>query len=76
MDSERIPTRPPTTITKSVIGVGEWLACLPHATSAEPWRAKPLRKCVLPGCGVMTDHNGGYCCAEHCRRHRGESGLR
>ena len=33
---------------------------------------KPRRKCALPECGVMTEHNGGYCCAEHCRRHRRE----
>lgn len=26
---------------------------------------KPKRKCLLKGCDVMTDHNGGYCCAEH-----------
>ena len=28
------------------------------------------RKCSLPGCGETTTHNGGYCCAEHCRQHR------
>ena len=33
---------------------------------------KPRRKCALPGCNTTTDHNGGYCCAEHCRRHRRE----
>jgi hypothetical protein len=26
---------------------------------------KPKRKCLLKGCDVMTDHNGGYCCAAH-----------
>jgi hypothetical protein len=26
---------------------------------------KPERKCLLAGCDVLTDHNGGYCCAEH-----------
>lgn len=32
---------------------------------------KPLgTKCGLPGCTVLTLHNGGYCCADHCREHR------
>ncbi len=26
---------------------------------------KPKRKCLLKGCDVMTDHNGGYCCSAH-----------
>ena len=26
---------------------------------------KPKRKCLLAGCDTLTDHNGGYCCAEH-----------
>ena len=71
MDNEKVPTYPPITATTTLIGADDWLACLPHHTSAEPWRAKPLRKCALPGCCVMTDHNGGYCCAEHCRKHKG-----
>ena len=31
---------------------------------------KPKRKCLLPGCDNLTAHNGGYCCAEHCRNHK------
>ena len=32
---------------------------------------KPIGvKCGLPGCATLTLHNGGYCCAEHCREHR------
>lgn len=27
-------------------------------------------KCLLPGCDTMTNHNGGYCCSEHCKEHR------
>jgi hypothetical protein len=27
-------------------------------------------RCALPGCEAMTRHNGGYCCADHCREHR------
>ena len=27
-------------------------------------------QCALPGCEAMTTHNGGYCCADHCREHR------
>ena len=32
-------------------------------------KSKPLVKCLLPGCENMTAHNGGYCCAAHCREH-------
>ena len=35
-----------------------------------PVKAKPLVKCLLPSCEVVTKHNGGYCCAEHCKEHR------
>ena len=28
------------------------------------------RKCLLTGCENLTAHNGGYCCAEHCRNHK------
>lgn len=28
----------------------------------------PLKKCLLNGCDEMTTHNGGYCCAEHCKQ--------
>ena len=31
---------------------------------------KKQRKCLLPECENMTDHNGGYCCADHCKMHR------
>ena len=31
---------------------------------------KPWRKCSLPGCDREHQHNGGYCCAGHCREHR------
>lgn len=27
-------------------------------------------KCSLPDCENTTKHNGGYCCAEHCKEHR------
>ena len=36
-------------------------------------REKPLRRCLLPGCDRMHRHNGGYCCAEHCREHRSKT---
>ena len=29
---------------------------------------KPMRKCLLKGCEKMHNHNGGYCCAEHCKQ--------
>ena len=30
------------------------------------------KKCNLPSCDKLTYHNGGYCCAEHCKQHRGK----
>lgn len=27
----------------------------------------PFVKCALYGCTNSTRHNGGYCCADHCR---------
>lgn len=32
------------------------------------------RQCRLPGCTNTTTHNGGYCCADHCRQHHAEKG--
>lgn len=29
---------------------------------------KPLHKCDLPGCDIMTARD--YCCAEHCHQHK------
>lgn len=31
---------------------------------------KPARKCLLKDCENITKHNGGYCCAEHCKTDR------
>lgn len=39
---------------------------IPHMQSTE----KPEMACSLPECNEKTTHNGGYCCAEHCRTHR------
>jgi hypothetical protein len=33
---------------------------------------RTAHRCALPGCEAMTTHNGGYCCADHCRLHRRE----
>jgi len=33
-------------------------------------REKPYKSCLLPGCESKTNHNGGYCCTEHCTEHR------
>ena len=33
---------------------------------------KQERKCLLKGCEEMTTHNGGYCCAEHCKQAKGQ----
>jgi recombinational DNA repair protein RecR len=30
---------------------------------------KKARKCLLPSCNILTKHNGGYCCGDHCREH-------
>ena len=34
------------------------------------WKKRPKSKCILPGCEMMTNHRGGYCCAEHKRFHK------
>jgi hypothetical protein len=31
---------------------------------------KPFKACSLPDCHKTTNHNGGYCCASHCKEHR------
>jgi len=33
-------------------------------------QARPHKKCLLPGCDNTTNHRGGYCCSEHCKKHR------
>lgn len=30
---------------------------------------KPVKKCKLPDCNNLTDHNKGYCCADHYKSH-------
>ena len=30
---------------------------------------KPVKKCRLPNCNNLTDHNKGYCCADHYKSH-------
>lgn len=42
-----------------------WLG--PYAGMLGMSEPKPLRQCLLAGCEKETRHNGGYCCAEHCR---------
>jgi hypothetical protein len=37
---------------------------------ARELKPKEPRKCSLPSCEVLTLHNGGYCCPEHCKQHR------
>jgi hypothetical protein len=34
------------------------------------YRGREQYKCLLPCCNILTDHNGGYCCAEHCKEHK------
>ena len=31
---------------------------------------KKRQKCLLKDCNKTTTHNGGYCCAEHCKLDR------
>lgn len=33
-------------------------------------KAKIKTQCLLKGCEEMTSHNGGYCCARHCKLDR------
>ncbi len=39
-------------------------------------RIKPKKKCLLKDCAEMTDHNGGYCCAEHCKKDKEKNRCR
>ncbi len=34
------------------------------------YKPKEEKECLLPECNNTTTHNGGYCCAEHCKEHR------
>ena len=43
---------------------------LDAATGRRRPQERKAQSCVLPGCEAMTTHNGGYCCADHCREHR------
>jgi len=40
------------------------LSLIPKKRRRDP---KPMIKCILPECNVLTDR--GYCCAEHSKRH-------
>lgn len=33
-------------------------------------KLKKQQKCLLKDCNKTTTHNGGYCCAEHCKLDR------
>lgn len=46
------------------------LSGLPRRVPYYPAHPKKAKKCALPSCRETTKHNGGYCCAEHCREHR------
>jgi len=38
-------------------------------------KPKVALKCALPGCNVMTTHNGGFCCREHCIEYKQRKGI-
>lgn len=40
------------------------------ATADDTGCARWGKLCRLPSCKNRTQHNGGYCCADHCREHR------
>ncbi len=46
----------------------------PRHMMAPVYKKKEAIKCRLPSCEVMHLHNGGYCCAEHFRKHKGRVG--
>jgi hypothetical protein len=55
---------------KAVSCISPWIdPALPFLTRRRK-SPKPMRKCALPRCEVLTSHNGGYCSAEHCKEHR------
>lgn len=63
------------TATKSLLASAT-AAAVAGMVGEHPWgfakgkKSKQLQKCGLSGCDKMHDHNGGYCCPEHCREHR------
>jgi len=74
-------TRPSEVRSDALLAAGIW----PLVAAGQPEHAARLldaatgrrrpqeltaRPCALPGCAVMTTHNGGYCCSDHCREHR------
>jgi hypothetical protein len=46
---------------------------LPFFGNEKPKSEKQKKKCLLPGCSNLTDHNGGYCSAEHCKQSRNKT---
>lgn len=54
----------------SALGLDKTLLSFP------PTPPPKLTKCLFPGCDVMTDHHGGYCCAGHCKQHQKLRGLK
>ena len=55
----------------AIMGYG--MAGLRKGTPILTEREKKSRKCLLPSCAALTTHNGGYCCAEHCKQHRADT---
>lgn len=47
-----------------------FIAGMPAACGIRMPQDRTVCRCALPGCERMTTHNGGYCCADHCREHR------
>ena len=47
-----------------------------EAAIPNKWRNRQKSKCILPRCENMTNHRGGYCCAEHKKLHKEVSNER
>ena len=56
-------------ITQTVTGMNlnEFITASLPPSLRHPQKDIP---CALPGCGEMTNHHAGYCCAAHKRAHK------
>jgi len=53
--------------TMGLVGAAQIHSLLPYSLRKPD---KEVRKCMLHGCTELTDHNGGFCCAAHLKRHK------
>jgi len=53
-----------------IITKTQWPLIVSNTPIKAKFNVKPSHKCLLPSCQKFTQHNGGYCCAEHSKQHK------